>query len=64
MSAAIAILPTELNVEAAWSRYRELCLRLAASPDLEDDAAFTAELDAAAKDWQRAFAAWVGASCR
>ncbi|WP_422057344.1 hypothetical protein [Sphingomonas sp.] len=64
MSAAIAILPTELTVEAAWLRHRALCLRLAESPELENDATFVAELDAAASDWQRAYAAWVGASCR
>ena len=60
MSAAVAILPTNLAVEAAWERSRALKLALAGDASLADDADFMARLGAAEAEWTAAFEAWAG----
>lgn len=58
MSAAVAILPTEPAVDAAWQRYAEIAARVGSDPALLADLDHCHELAIAWEAWRDLFLAW------
>ena len=52
MTAAVAILPTDAAIEAAWERYTEIARRVVDKPELLYDREHCTELAFAWADWR------------
>lgn len=52
MSAAIAILPTDAALEAAWNRYTAIARRVVDNPELMLERGFCTDLALAWGDWR------------
>lgn len=57
--ASVAIIPTQLAVDAAWDRYAALCRRLQGNIGLLTDRTFQQEMLIAENEWKEAFSKWL-----
>lgn len=55
---AVAIIPTEAAVEAAWQRYNALAREVVDNPRLLLDRQHCEAFTIARAEWERAFLAW------
>jgi hypothetical protein len=53
------VIPTQLAVEAAWTRFQKLAQQLRDQPGLVTDREFWERLLRAEIEWKNAFEAWV-----
>jgi hypothetical protein len=53
------VIPTQLAVEAAWTRFQRLAQQLMDQPGLVTDREFWERLLRAEIEWKNAFEAWV-----
>lgn len=52
------LLPTKLNVDAAWSAYSKLLCELHDDPSLADDPEYEASIAEAETQWRDLFVSW------
>jgi hypothetical protein len=57
--AVLSVIPTQLAVEAAWTRFQKLAQQLRDQPGLVTDREFWERLLRAEIEWKNAFEAWV-----